>query len=616
MLVAGSFDTVDKIPRMKLACLLPDGHLDPQFDAHEIAARGVIDLHILSNGRVLLAVNGTNIPETSLNSELFQLQPDGALDPMFQNGVRTELGHIKKLLPEADGTVLVGGSFRSIGGVPVRYLARLFPDGRVDQNFPGIALKYSGEEASMITSIQRLPDGSLLVGGLFDSIQGVWRTGYARFFTDWTIDLNYGRTGPNQGRLWALVSAAGDGFYALGSFFFVNGASRPALARFVHDGRLDVAFDPLKSLAYSGIAYTSAFEEQPDKKILTVDYFRGAAWARRLARLLPDGNLDPSFQAAPSESEKVNAVKVLADGRILVGGGFRTWNQVAVPALLRLQPNGQRDASFFAQRLQIQGSEPIPPAVLSVASVPRDRVLAGGIGFMVQLNFDGQFDTNFTCRIPDVDRREVIKIVLQPDRKLLVLTRPAYGGAQTYGLFRLLPDGQMDSQFRSWMTGSRLSDIVLQPNGRILVGAQDWTVVVQGQERRNLVRLFSDGSVDLSFNPRITTEEVESVALAADGNVVVGLTLPQAYTEWLPAIHKLRADSPTLSRFTFLANGRVELELCEQPNTQLLLEVSENLVAWQSLGAFTMPEGGVVRVTDQMPAAATSRFYRARPTSQ
>ena len=68
---------------------------------------------------------------------------------------------------QPDGKILVGGNFESYSGVTTYYLTRLNQDGSLDETFiNGSFLN------NYVKAIDLLSDGSILVGGQFDSFNG------------------------------------------------------------------------------------------------------------------------------------------------------------------------------------------------------------------------------------------------------------------------------------------------------------------------------------------------------------------------------------------------------------------------------------------------------------
>ncbi|HRN46220.1 MAG TPA: delta-60 repeat domain-containing protein, partial [Flavobacterium sp.] len=73
--------------------------------------------------------------------------------------------------------------------------------------------------------------------------------------------------------------------------------------------------------------------------------FNGAA-TPKLCRLLPDGSKDPSFVLGTGFTGNVYCTLLQPDGKIIVGGAFTSFNGSTANRLIRLNPDGSRDASF------------------------------------------------------------------------------------------------------------------------------------------------------------------------------------------------------------------------------------------------------------------------------
>jgi len=96
------------------------------------------------------------------------------------------------------------------------------------------------------------------------------------------------------------------------------------------------------SLAFQG--------RRPEGRILILGSFSSVAGTNRnqLARLNSDGSLDRSFDPGAGPMGTLSALRLLADGRILVGGNFETFQGFARPDLARLNPDGALDQGFRA----------------------------------------------------------------------------------------------------------------------------------------------------------------------------------------------------------------------------------------------------------------------------
>ena len=78
-------------------------------------------------------------------------------------------GDITAMAVQPDGKLLIGGSFFSIDGFPTRSIARLNPNGSIDRTFnPHITAGIDGPVHALLL----LPDGSVLIAGTFNVVQG------------------------------------------------------------------------------------------------------------------------------------------------------------------------------------------------------------------------------------------------------------------------------------------------------------------------------------------------------------------------------------------------------------------------------------------------------------
>src|SRR5262249_50392278 len=82
-------------------------------------------------------------------------------------------GTVNSLALQADGKILVGGSFTTLAGQTRNNLGRLNADGSLDNTFFPSA-------NSNVTALALQPDGAVLVGGAFTNISGQARSGFAR----------------------------------------------------------------------------------------------------------------------------------------------------------------------------------------------------------------------------------------------------------------------------------------------------------------------------------------------------------------------------------------------------------------------------------------------------
>jgi uncharacterized delta-60 repeat protein len=93
-----------------------------------------------------------------------RLQPDGALDETF---TATTEGYVHALALQPDAKLLIAGEFLRVNGQACHRIARLNPDGSLDESFT-----LSVGVGQDIRAVLVQPDGHILVGGHFNSVAG------------------------------------------------------------------------------------------------------------------------------------------------------------------------------------------------------------------------------------------------------------------------------------------------------------------------------------------------------------------------------------------------------------------------------------------------------------
>ena len=139
----------------------------------------------------------------------------------------------------------------------------------------------------------------------------------------------------------------------------------------------------------------------PDGKILVGGAFYNYAGTQVscLVRLHPDGTLDNTWNpGAFGLNGTINDMELMPDGKIMIGGTIISYNGVSCGNLVRLNPDGTRDASFMVPFGTING------AVLQLELHMDGKVLAAGefqhcYGIsqphIARFNYDGSLDTTF-----------------------------------------------------------------------------------------------------------------------------------------------------------------------------------------------------------------------------
>lgn len=262
---------------------------------------------------------------------------------------------------------------------------------------------------------------------------------------------------------------------------------------------------------------------QPDGKILLGGKFNnvnGVAKAK-VARLLPDGALDPAF-TPPTFDGEVYDLLPLPDGRIVVGGFFRNVNSQACFSLCWLKPDGTLDRLFTPPNFYFPAGF---GGVRTLALAPYAqgngvKVIAGGYfadqtsiylhprASLLRINPDGTLDNTFDVGLGAITRsqpqfvKDVHCVEVQPDGKILAGGEfTAFGNSIQKFLARINPDGSTDPTFKAGITAiglCRVTRVLTQPDGKIVIGGL--FTKVNGVLNKYMARLAPDGTFDPTWD--------------------------------------------------------------------------------------------------------------------
>jgi uncharacterized delta-60 repeat protein len=359
-------------------------------------------LVVQADGKVLVGGRFTRYNGTTQN-RLVRLNPDGSPDAGFATGTGFN-STVSTLAVQADGKVLVGGNLTTYQGTAANYIARLNADGSRDTGF-NTGTSFAGTNTSFSTSLRSVAvqaDGKVLVGGAFSSYNGTTGlNGLVRLNPDGSRDAGFA-TGTGFNSTVSTLAVQADGKVLVGGGFTTyNGTAANYIARLNADGSLDAGFVTGTGFAGTG-SLVSTIAVQADGKVLVGGGFttyNGTA-ANYIARLNADGSLDAGFVTSTGFSGFVSTIAVQADGKVLVGGSFTTYNGTAANYIARLNADGSLDAGF------VTGTGFNSGVVRSVAAQADGKVLVGGsfttyngtaANYIARLNADGSLNNAATA---------------------------------------------------------------------------------------------------------------------------------------------------------------------------------------------------------------------------
>ena len=288
--------------------------------------------------------NGVGAPSASGSARTLA-QPwalAGAPDIAFNNnlGGGTSSSSVEALAIQPDGKTVVAGNFSTLAGIARKNIARLNADGSFDTGFnPGAGA------SSTVYAAALQPDGKILIGGSFTTVDGVARNRIARLNSNGTLDTSFAPSTGASSTVSSIVVQPDGAILLAGDFSTINGTTRNGIARLTSAGATDASFDPGAGLSF---AAGHQLALQPDGGVIVVGFFQSAAGTARgnIARFFPNGALDTTFASGAGADTWIESLRLLPDGRIYIVGPFSTYNGVAREGIARLLPNGNLDPGF------------------------------------------------------------------------------------------------------------------------------------------------------------------------------------------------------------------------------------------------------------------------------
>ena len=325
--VAGSFQYLNGLGINSVGRMTTNGTVDPTFNPGAGPNGAIYAVGRSTNG---LVVGGafTNFNNVG-RSHVARLKYDGSVDPAF-NSLNGSDGDVLALTVQLDDRVLIGGSFRTVGGQAFNNIARLNQNGTVDANFRvgGGANSTNGTVRAIALQAYGLTGSPILIGGDFTRFNGVQRHYLARLNPDGSLDNTFatglGPDGPVYG-----VAVLGDGqVLIVGGFATVDGVPRNGVARLNADGTVDLTFDPGTGSFDPGLgtnALVRAVDVQVDGKIVLAGdftHFNGNAF-NRLVRLDPVGTVDPTFHPGTGANRRIFGLALGSSGQAVPKQGMK-----------------------------------------------------------------------------------------------------------------------------------------------------------------------------------------------------------------------------------------------------------------------------------------------------
>ena len=314
---------------------------------------------------------------------------------------------------------------------------------------------------------------------------------------------------------------------------------------------------------------------QPDGKILVAGEFTtiGGVSRSRIARLFPNGTVDPSFDPGVGPNDDVRSFAVLPNGQIVIVGDFTSVSGTPRNHYARLNTNGTHDATFATTQPTIaSATSPTGPHVFAL---PDGKSLLVGMQVifftptfisrlnMVRLNQDGSCDTSFNLTTIS---GSLLSGGVTPDGQYLAVGSFTTTAPTGYtNLARIDTNGTVDATFIAFSRSQILSIVRPMPDGQL---------IVIGTGSSNYVRrLLSTGAEAPGFNAPYVDGNVFGASVMPDNKICIGGDFSHVNMANLSIrVARLNTDGSFDSTFNVGEGGSSSvLSMAAQPDGKLLV---------------------------------------------
>lgn len=523
IIVLGGFNSYKGAPVKNIVRLNSDGIKDSTFHPYDTVYSDARRFTLQPNGQLIIAFQHIE------QLELIRLNTNGSLDPSFHAILPLSsfyIPSIECLTVQQDGKVLIGGH-NSTGNSPeLVFFKRVDTNGIRDTTF---TLPFPEGSAGSINSISMQSDGKIIIAGHKDkgqdehtSAQFIARLNTSGDFDESFVHNNKFYAGMNI--VYSTCLLPHGKVLAAGLFPEINTYTAHNIALLNSDGTMDPSFNGTTGV--NGIIKASSIQE--DQKILIGGLFSGVHAQPRshIARLFADGTLDTSFNPGRGTNGRVYAITTQADGKIIIGGEFSTYNDLPANNLVRVNADGSIDPTYNI-------GTGVTGIVYTLSVQNNNKLIVGGnfIGIngvyrsdVARVNADGSVDTTFAGEVTASESGLVYTSLILPNGKIMI------GGNFTARhnlvdrkhLVRLNTDGTVDSTFQQ-VRYFDYRDLSLQPDGKIIAcGGRVGSLYLSSSGF--IDRYNENGTYDTTwrktFEPGI--KPLYSITLLSTGKTIVG----------------------------------------------------------------------------------------------
>lgn len=496
-------------------------------------------------------------------------------------------GPINTIKIDSNNRIIAGGNFTALT-VPsltnASRIVRFNVNGSIDSSFnnnaggtntPGVGFN------KVVYDICIQSDNKILVGGRFDDYINANCNRIIRLETNGSVNNIFGSNIGFNNKVNVISNTLNNKILVGGDFTKYNGVSASKIIRLNNDGTIDGSFN-------TGTGFdnmVNAITTQADGKILVGGNFTSynGIPALYLTRLNSDGTIDSSFLNQTGfvqvSTNKVNFIKLLNDGKILVGGSVVSSNSISgIGNLKRLNTDGSIDTSFNLFNPTFPGSfREIKSIIIQIDG----KIVIGGeitlplgsttLRNIVRVNSNGSYDASFVSQIGFNAGGKVNSMFLQSDNKIIVGGEfTSYNGVYSNRIVRINNDGTIDNAFNIGSGFNNRLRFVIVQEDGKILASGDYTSY-NGSNTTKITKLNSDGTLNNNFNVQDRFDNfINTILIQADGKILVGGEYVDYDNISVRRINRLFNDATLSNQDSTINNISNKFNLYPNPTTNFL----------------------------------------------
>ena len=314
----------------------------------------ILDIKIDSFGNYYIVGNFTTYNNVSAN-RIIKITSGGTIDNTFNCGVGFNTS-VFCLEIQNDGKIVVGGDFTSYNGTSCNRIVRLNTNGTLDNTF-SIGTGFD----STVWDIELTNTGLIYAGGTFNTYNGLGYRGVVRLNLDGSVDTLFNTlSGFTSANVRKILIDNSNNVYMGGFFNTYSSVTANNIIKLTPTGNIDISFNT--GTGFNSGVVNMSFDSNGDIYVIGTFTTYSSIGNGYMIKLKPDGSKDATFNNSgrflASNFNSLKSILIDSNGKIIIGGIFTTYSLNFVSNILKLNTDGSVDGSFNYFGAMLQNNSP------------------------------------------------------------------------------------------------------------------------------------------------------------------------------------------------------------------------------------------------------------------